>query len=347
MSTHLVAVSGRPGEVLIEERPVPLAADGEVVVEVAYCGVCGSDLHLMMEGWGGPGSVHGHEFSGTIAALGAGVDGWAVGEAVVGGPTMSCGVCDACRSANPSQCSRRGHLEVEAREGAFAGFVRVDASTLLRIPAGLSLREAALAEPLAVALHAISRGAVREGDSVMVFGAGPIGALTVAALTSRGIGPITVVEPAPLRAQLARDVGAARVVHPDELVAFGMHQPDHVAPDAVSVVIECSGKRAAMEAGVQQLRRGGRMVIAGAGIDAPRFDPNRIVLNELTICGAFNYDERGFDAALELLASATLPTGALIEPAAVPLSGLRDAMDGLLHGRIAGKVLVAPRQEAS
>jgi threonine dehydrogenase-like Zn-dependent dehydrogenase len=342
VSTHTVAVSGRPGEVHLEDRPVPEPAPGEVLVEVSHCGICGSDLHLMMEGWGGPGSVHGHEFSGTIAAVGEGVEGWAVGEEVVGGPSVKCGTCEGCRSGNPSQCANRGGMEVEGQEGAYAGYVRVDARTLLRVPEGLSLRDAALAEPLAVALHGITRAQVRAGDTVMVFGAGPIGALSVAALVARGIGPVTVVEPGATRPELARALGADRVVHPADLPSYGIHQPEEISPDAVHVVLECSGKRAAMESGLQQLRRGGRLALVGAGIEGPRFDPNRILLNELTICGSFVYDEGGFPAALELLASGELPTDLLIDPTDVPLAGLRDAMASLIDGSIAGKVMVVP-----
>jgi (R,R)-butanediol dehydrogenase/meso-butanediol dehydrogenase/diacetyl reductase len=341
-SNHTVAVSGRPGEVHLEERPVPEPAPGEVIVEVSHCGICGSDLHLMMEGWGGPGSVHGHEFSGVVAALGDGVEGWTVGEPVVGGPSLRCGRCEGCRSGNPSQCANRESMDVEGQDGAYAGFVRVDARTLLRVPDGLSLREAALAEPLAVALHGITRGQVRAGDTVMVFGAGPIGALSVAALVARGIGPVTVVEPGVARQELARALGADRVVHPADLPSFGIHQPDSIASDAVHVVLECSGKRPAMEAGLQQLRRGGRLVLVGAGIEPPTFDGNRILLNELTICGSFVYDEGGFEAALALLASGDLPTDLLIDPTDVPLAGLRDAMASLVEGSIAGKVMVVP-----
>jgi threonine dehydrogenase-like Zn-dependent dehydrogenase len=234
-------------------------------------------------------------------------------------------------------------MDVEGQDGAYAGYVRIDARSLLRVPPGLGLREAALAEPLAVALHGITRAQVRPGDSVMVFGAGPIGALSVAALVARGIGPVTVVEPGAGRQELARGLGADRVVHPADLPSFGIHQPEEIAPDAVHVVLECSGKRAAMEAGLQQLRRGGRLALVGAGIEAPRFDPNRILLNELTICGSFVYDEGGFPAALELLASGALPTDQLIDPTDVPLGGLRDAMASLLDGSIAGKVMVVPR----
>lgn len=345
-ATHTVAVSGKPGQVLLEERPVPEPGPGEVVVEVSHCGICGSDLHLMMEGWGGPGSVHGHEFSGVIRAVGDDVTGWTVGERIVGGPSPRCGRCEGCRSGNPSQCANRSEMSVEEQDGAYARYTRVKASTMLRVPDGLSLREAALAEPLAVALHGINRAHIRPTDSVMIFGAGPIGALSLAVLVSRGIGPVTVVEPGESRQELARQLGADRVVAPADLPSYGLHQPDTIAPDAVHVVLECSGRRPAMEAGLQQLRRGGTLALVGAGIEPPSFDGNRILLNELTICGSFVYDEGGFEAALELLASGDLPTDILIDPADVPLAGLREAMSDLISGAIAGKVMIVPRPDA-
>jgi len=108
-------------------------------------------------------------------------------------------------------------------------------------------------------------------------------------------------------------------------------------------VFECSGKRAAIEAGLAQLRRGGTLVIIGSGIEPPRFDPNRILLNELVVTGSFNYDADGFDDALALLASGTLPTDTLIDPVDVPLDGIVGRMHRLVAGDIAGKVMVTPR----
>jgi len=107
-------------------------------------------------------------------------------------------------------------------------------------------------------------------------------------------------------------------------------------------VLECSGRRAAMEAGLAQLVRGGTLVLVGAGIDPPRFDPNRILLNELVVTGAFTYDLGGFDEALALLVADRLPADDLLEPGVVGLDGLLDAMVGLAQGRLAGKVLVRP-----
>jgi threonine dehydrogenase-like Zn-dependent dehydrogenase len=340
--TMPAAVYQAPGRVTIEERPVPVPGPGQVLIEIDHCGICGSDIHLIMEGWGKPGSVFGHESAGTIAAVGDGVEDWAPGDVVVIGSGLRCGHCRRCLEGKPSQCENRSGEIMDDLDGSFALYSICDAARLLRVPEGLSTRGAALAEPLAVALHGITRSGVAAGDSVMVFGAGPIGALTVATLVARGIGPICVIEPGPGRAALAKALGADEVIGPDDLETFDRFQPERIATRAAHVVLECSGKRSAMEAGFNQLRRGGTMALVGAGVDHPTFDPNRFLLNELTVCGSFVYDADGFARALELLASGDLPLDLLIDPVDVPLSGLGDALKDLMSGRIAGKALVAP-----
>lgn len=298
---------------------------------------------MIVEGWGPPGVVHGHEFSGTVVDVGAGVSGIAVGDRIVGGGVQDCR-CDRCVAGRPSQCSNRGRFSGDggARDGAFARFVSISAGAAVPVPCGLPLRVAALAEPLAVALHGLSRSGIIASESAMVMGAGPIGALVLAALVDLGIHPLTVVEPGPSRQQLARDLGADAVLQPDDLPTFGIHQPEELSPLAVDVVYECSGRRAAMEAGIQQLRRGGRMVILGTGVDGPTFDPNRILLNELTITGSLNYDPGGFADALALLATGRLRTDLLIDPTDVPLHDMAAALRRLVDGEVAGKVMVVP-----
>ena len=214
---------------------------------------------------------------------------------------------------------------------------------MLRLPEGLSPRHAALAEPLSVALHGITRSGVQPGDTVMVFGAGPIGALSVAALRSMGITDITVVEPHEGRRRLAAD---ARCHPPSWTPPTSRRspswEPERMSSRAVHVVLECSGHRAAIEAGFQQLARGGILVMVGAGIDHPTFDINRMILNELTVTGSFVYDLHGFEHALELLASDGFPADLLIDPDDVPLDGIGEALEDLALGRIAGKVMVVP-----
>lgn len=338
------AVYRRPGEVVVEERPVPRPGTGEVLVEVDHCGICGSDIHLLLDGWGDkPGLVAGHEFTGAIAALGEGVEGWEIGETVVGGTSPKCGRCRRCLEGKPSQCENREGTIVDGYDGAFARYVLVRSAALLRVPPGLTARQAALAEPLAVALHGITRSGVAPGDTVMVIGAGPIGALSIAALVARGIGPIVAVEPGQRRKQLASDLGAAEVLDPSDLETFPPWEPERISGRAAHVVLECSGKKSAMEAGFHQLGRGGTLALVGAGVEHPAFDPNRFILNELHVVGSFVYDKGGFELALELLASDGFPTDLLIEAEDVPLDGLSDALVGLAEGRYAGKVMVVPR----
>ncbi len=337
------AVYRSPGVVTVEERTVPRPGPDQLVVRVHSCGICGSDIHQLRDGWGfTPGAVAGHEWSGTVAALGDDVTGWSVGELVVGGPGQRCGTCRRCLEGKPSQCESRNSMTGEQSDGAFAEYIVCRAAGVLRLPDGLSPRHAALAEPLSVALHGITRSGAAPGDRVMVFGAGPIGALSVAALQCMGISDITVVEPHEGRRRLAADLGVTAIVDPEDLDVFPPWEPERMSTRAVDVVLECSGHRAAIEAGFSQLARGGMLVMVGAGIDHPTFDINRMILNELTVTGSFVYDQGGFERALELLASDGFPSELLIDPADIPLAAIGDTLEALAAGRIAGKVMVVP-----
>jgi (R,R)-butanediol dehydrogenase/meso-butanediol dehydrogenase/diacetyl reductase len=227
-------------------------------------------------------------------------------------------------------------------DGAFAEYVVARAAGVVRLPDGLPPRHAALAEPLAVALHGITRSGVTPDDTVMVFGAGPIGALSIAALRAMGVTDVTVVEPNEERRRLALSLGGAEVVDPADLDVFPSWEPEKQSSRAAHVVLECSGHRAAIEAAFCQVRRGGILVMVGAGIDHPTFDINRMILNELTVTGSFIYDLDGFERALELLASDGFPCELLIEPETVALDGITGALEGLAVGKIAGKVMVVP-----
>src|SRR4051794_4565170 len=145
-------------DVAVEDRPTPLPGPGELMLEVSHCGICGSDLHFLLE-WGGRTNViEGHEFSGTVAAVGEAVTGWQVGDRAIGGPGPKCGECEYCRAGRVSLCAERGRAGMGESEwqGAFARFKKVVATEALHVPDGLSLKHAALTEPLAVALHGIT-----------------------------------------------------------------------------------------------------------------------------------------------------------------------------------------------
>ncbi len=341
------AVYRRPGEIEICELPVPEPGPGEALVAVSHCGICGTDLHLILEGMGVPDQTPGHEWSGRVVATGAGVSALQEGDAVVGGPRPSCGRCPPCLAGRPSICrGTPGFGGGDLRhQGAFAGFLLRPENQLEPIPNGLSPREAALAEPLAVALHAITVSGVGPESRVWVTGAGPLGLLLIAALRAQGVEDVRASEPSPLRRERARSVGATAVHPPGELVVPRMPFESVEAP--VDVVFECSGKPEAMEAGLAQLATGGTLVLVGTGMRRPRFDPNRILMNELVVTGAYNYDEGGTRRALDLLAHGSLPTATLIEPGDVPLDDLLPALHGLARGEIGAKVMVVPEESAN
>jgi (R,R)-butanediol dehydrogenase/meso-butanediol dehydrogenase/diacetyl reductase len=324
----------------VENRDVPEPGPDEVLLRISHCGICGTDLHLVMEGWGSPGSIGGHEYSGVVVAVGANVRQFAADDHVVGTPEHGCGQCEYCTAHRPSLCTAGGEFSMDGCDGAFAEYMRVPQHRVVRIPRGLSLRDAALAEPLAVALHGITLSQIKPGQRALVLGAGPIGALTIAVLRTRGVDEIVVSEPGQARRALARKLGASLVVEPDALEIPPM--PFTIAADAVDCAYECSGKASAVETALAQLRKAGRLVLLGTGMERASLDGNRVILNELEITGAYNYDEAGFTAALELLAAGLLPTRELLEAHDYGLDEMLPAMEALVSGELAGKVLVAP-----
>ena len=330
-------------EVEVIEHPVPSLSAEDALVEVSHCGICGTDLHIVLEGMSPPDRIGGHEWAGRIAALGVGATGWAIGDPVVVKPRPGCGSCASCLAGRPMLCANRDAIGQGAGEsnGAFAEYVRAPAADLLRVPESLDLRHAALVEPLAVALHGITLSGVEAGGRALVTGAGPIGLLTIAALRARGVDDVVASEPSEHRRARAAAVGAGTVVHPDELETPAM--PFTVVDGAFDAALECSGNPRAIESALAQLRRMGTLVLVGTGMRRPKLDHNRVLLNELVLTGAYCYDEDGIEAALELLASGRLPADELIEPEDVPLEGMLEAAERCAAGELAGKVMVVPR----
>jgi len=327
------------GELEVQSLPVPEVGPQQALVEVSHCGICGSDLHLVLERFARPGSVLGHEWAGTVAAVGGDVEGWEVGTPVVADDQPGCGQCRACRRGRPSVCLRRGERDLLGFRGAYCEYVTTAALRLLRVPEGLSLRTAALTEPTAIALHAVHLAGVTPDDRVLVTGAGPVGLLVLAVLRSVGVTDITVSEPAAARQQRACAVGAATVITPDDLGPVPMGR---TAEHPYTVAFECSGRAAAAEAALDQLDYAGTLVFVGTGSAWPRVNQNRMIVLELTAIGAYNYDAAGFAPALELLASGRLPVDLLVEPTDVGLDALLPTMQRLARGELASKVLVRP-----
>ena len=313
--------------------------DGEVRIDVAYCGVCGSDLHLFFDT---PepmsGHVLGHEFTGTVGEVGPGVDGWSAGDRVVILPIEDCGECFACRNPELDGVCIAGLTQGPGlgRPGALADSVVVPASMLFAVPDGLDLRTAALTEPLAVAVRGVWRSGVAAGDSVVVMGAGPIGLLVVEALHSRGITDILVVEPNTDRRVFAQTFGVV-VTAPEDLcaAAAGLAGP-------VRAVLDCTGNSTVLGQALSVLAYSGTIVILGIAIEPAELLPMVVTVNELTIIGSTAYSRRDFTEALGSLAAGRINSSALIT-SVIGLDGVDAALRELGAGTSRDvKVLVQP-----
>jgi (R,R)-butanediol dehydrogenase/meso-butanediol dehydrogenase/diacetyl reductase len=327
------------GVLEVQQVAVPAMGPADVLVEIGQCGICGTDVHLILERIARPGTVLGHEWAGTIAAVGDDVADWRVGDRVVCGPSPGCGECRACHAGRPSVCLDRPLTDHLDFRGAYARYVVAPAAQLLAIPHALSIREAALVEPTAVALHAVTLSGATPADRVLVTGAGPVGMLVTAVLHAQGIDDVTVSEPSPIRRQHALKVGAARVVEPHDLPRSRMGAP---VDEPYTIVFECSGRADAAESAIDQLDFAGTCVFVGTGHELPRINHNRVIILENTIIGAYNYDAGGFAPALDLLASGAMPLDALAEPVDISLDELPDALRRCAAGELPGKVMVRP-----
>ncbi len=336
----LAAVYVGDGHLEVQARPVPTLEPREVLVEISHCGICGTDLHLVLERYARPGSVLGHEWSGTVVAVPDGDDAALLGRRVVQNPEPGCGTCRACHAGRPSVCRKRlpvDHLAISS--GSFSRYRAVEARRLLILPDSLSSRAAALTEPTAIALHCVNLSGVSQADRVLITGGGPVGQLTAAVLKARGVTDITISEPSPVRRERALSLGVRRAIEPSDLPAA---RTGRVVDEPYDVVFECSGHADAITTAFDQLDTGGTFVFVGTGSKNPTINHNRAIILELIIIGAYNYDADGFASAIELLASGALALELLIEPEDIGLHQLETTLRQLASGRIAGKVLVQP-----
>ena len=273
METMPAIVYVGEGAIEVQRVDVPELGPGQVRIEVSHCGICGTDLHLVLEQMARPGSVLGHEWAGTIDAVGEGVTDWALGDRVVAGPGPGCGECRACRTGRPSVCLNRPPMpEPTGHRGAFAQYDDgAGRATAARSPTRCRPAPPRSPSPPRSRQHAVTLSGVTPEDRVLVTGAGPVGMLVTAVLHAQGVHDITVSEPAPARREHALKVGAARVITPDELpAASAMGAP---VAEPYSVVFECSGRGEAAEAGLDQLDFAGTFVFVGTGDDVSRGQP--------------------------------------------------------------------------
>jgi (R,R)-butanediol dehydrogenase/meso-butanediol dehydrogenase/diacetyl reductase len=310
------------GDVRVEEVPAPLPpGPGEVQLQVRWCGICGTDLEEWLSGpvfipaavphpvtGARAPLVLGHEFAGVVAAAGDGVTGLVPGQRVAVDTIVSCGSCHWCRRGEVTRCPALGALGLHG-DGGLAELCNAPARMCLPVPDTVADDEAALAEPLAVAVRALRRGGLRPGERVAVVGAGAVGLLAVQAAAAFGAGSVTVAEPLPERRALALRLGADRAVRPDE--AAGLE---------ADVAVECAGSPGAVQIAVQALRSGGRAVLLGIVTDAAPIAPMDLVRGEKSLIGSLSHIwDEDFAVALRLLGRGAVRAAPLITDR-IPLS---------------------------
>jgi threonine dehydrogenase-like Zn-dependent dehydrogenase len=329
------------GELVAGTAPEPVAGPGQLVIEVAGAGICGSDLHATALGIPA-GSVLGHEISGRVAEVGPGGDafGWTIGDPVCAIPVHTCGVCGPCLHGNPIRCERDGRLVgLGGTDGGFAEHVVVDARQTYGLPADLDPALGSLVEPLAVGLSVASRAAVEPGEATVVLGAGPVGLAIVLWLRALGAGDVVVSEPVAGRRVLAERCGATAVVDPrvEELVPAA-RAALRARPD---VVIEAAGARGTIATAVDLAPYGGRIVVAGQHVAPEELPLPKTFTKVLTISFSSWYRRQHYRHALRLLGQGRIDPSLLVTHT-VGLEELPEAFAALRRPNDQGKVLVSP-----
>ena len=330
-----------PEQLRLEERADPVPGPREVVVAVHASGICGSDVHgyLGTTGRRPPGVVMGHEAAGVVSRVGEGVDGVAPGDHVTLRSILPCLLCDQCRHGWPNVCANRRGLGMHL-DGAYADAVVVPEDGLLLLPPDLPLPEAALIEPLAVAMHAVDITPFALLDTVAIVGAGSIGLLTLLAARLRGAGRVLVTDRSAHRLQMARALGATDafdVTRVDAAAAI----LDATGGRGADVVFEAVGSTPTVDQSVRAARLGGQVTWIGNSDPRVELGMQDVVTKELTLRGAYGYVDE-FDRAARAIADRRVEVRPLIERTAL----LEDAVElfgELAHGRLdAVKVVLTP-----
>ena len=330
----------------LRELPEPEPSPGRAVVEIACCGVCGTDLEAWTTGHPYNPAICGHEWAGTVTKLPAGLHALREGDRVALGIAPACGACDPCRAGDPAHCQpgflgMLGLGPLAAAHGGFARAIAVEAARLVPVRAGVSDASAALLEPTAVALHAVRRTGLRVGDTAVVLGAGPIGLLVLQCALAAGAGTVAVVEPNSSRRQRAEQLGAGAGLDPSrDDVATRVRAL--VGPRGPDVVFECAGAAGTLAQASALVRRGGTVSLVGLAAQPAEIHPGAWLAQELRLVASLGYEREEFELVQDLLAEGRIACEALVTSRA-PLTELPAVFERLHRQPDEIKVLIDPR----
>ena len=306
----------------LESVPDPKAGHDEVLIHVDYCGICATDVEDYLYGplfisGDKPNPItgkkipliSGHEITGSIQEVGRDVHNLAVGDRVIINGILSCKVCYWCKRGEVTQCPSIAAVGFNI-DGGLADFISWPATNVIRLPYNVSSEQAALAEPAAVALHAIRRSRLQLGETTAIIGVGTVGMLAMQAAKSIG-GKVFAIDKRKMSLDMAKTLGADAVINGEETDAGQalLDLTDGVGPD---VVIDAAGGKNTPEMAVKWARRGGRVVLVALYIQKPEFNFNGVVSTEVEILGSLAYQQRDMEEVVRMLANDSLKTMPLI-----------------------------------
>jgi L-iditol 2-dehydrogenase len=307
------AVMTKPGEIEFHEIKMPVIASDEVLIQVKRIGVCGSDIHVWhgLHPYTSYPVVQGHEVSGLIMQVGEQLkDRFAVGSKAVFIPQVTCGVCYPCRNGMEHICD---NLKVMGFQtvGAAQEYFPVAASKVLVLPNVISLDQAALIEPISVAVHAISRAGGVEGKKVVVLGAGNIGNLVGQVAMASGARALLITDISEYKLEKARQCGLVHAVNTRKVKLQDAIQAV-MGPDKADLIFECVGHQTTIHEAVQNARKGSTIVVVGVFSAAPQVDMGLVQDRELTVIGTLMYQKPDYERAIHLVAENRLALSGLI-----------------------------------
>jgi 2-desacetyl-2-hydroxyethyl bacteriochlorophyllide A dehydrogenase len=339
--TMRAAVLTAPEVLEIKTVPLPRYADDEVLIKVNRCGLCGTDIHIFKGHYSADKLplIPGHEFSGTIAAMGARVIGLTLGQAVTADINVGCGQCFYCRKNEILNCPTMVQIGIHV-DGGLAEYVKVPASHIVPMPVAVGVEYGALTEPVSCIVRAVKKSRLRLGESVLILGAGPIGNLHLQLARQVGAAPIIVSEPNPERAAWAKRSGADYVVtDSSQLLEVVRRATDG---RGVDLAIESVGLPALYDSAFDYVRPGGRLLAFGLADPSAKshYLPFDVVLKELGIQGSVAGMGDDMHEAMTLIAHHRVDLSAFVE-SVYPLEEAAHAMQAFISDKRINKVQIA------
>jgi (R,R)-butanediol dehydrogenase/meso-butanediol dehydrogenase/diacetyl reductase len=319
------AVFHGPKDIRLEDVAEPDVREGTVKVKVDWCGICGTDLHEYLAGpifippAGSPHPITGetmpltlgHEFAGEVVEVGDAPNGVQVGDRVAIEPVFRCGECAACRRGATNLCEKLGFYGLMGGGGGMSEYAVVPNYMIHKLPEGLTSEQGALVEPIAVGLRAVRRAGIEPGQSALVFGGGPIGAVTVQCLKAVGAGQIIVAEVAEARKRKALEIGADAVIDPtEEDVAERVKAL--TGGEGAEHSFDAAGIQETLQTALHATRKGGTVTIISIWEGPVELNPNDIVLSELKVLGTICYTPEDFADTIAMLKDGTISTEGII-----------------------------------